>query len=122
RLSQLRSRQEDFTGVEFVQVVSKCDQKVLHVYFLTDTFALRPPFEDIGDATVTPEPLTPDQIRIYSPRGEAPDVLLEPDPALIQWGEDAVAQRRFLEIVVQEPGGFTDYRLLINDPQGRIDR
>ncbi len=122
RLSQLRSRQEDFTGVEFVQVVSKCDQKVLHVYFLTDTLELRPPFEDIGDPTVTPEPLTPDQIRIYSPRGEAPDVLLEPDPALMQWGEDAVAQRRFLEIVVQEPGGFTDYRLLINDPHGRIDR
>ncbi len=122
RLSQLRSRQEDFTGIEFVQVVSRCDQKVLRIYFLTDTRALRPPFEDIGEVTVVPEPLTPSNIRIYSPRGEASDVLLDPDPALMQWGEDAVAQRRYLEIVVQERGTFTDYRLFIDDQQGRIDR
>ncbi|MBI1356587.1 MAG: hypothetical protein GC160_19775 [Acidobacteria bacterium] len=122
RLSQLRSRQQDFTGIEFVQVVSKCDQKVLRLYFLTDTLALRPPFEDVGDASVIPAPLTPGDIRIYSPRGEAPDVLLEPDPALMQWGEDAVAQRRYLEIVVQERGTFTEYRLFVDDALGRIDR
>ena len=80
RLSQLRASAVDFTGVEFVQVVDKCDQRVLRIYFLTDTLELRPPFEDVGDVTVIPEPLTPDDIRIYSPRGEAPDVLLEQRP------------------------------------------
>jgi hypothetical protein len=119
RLSQLRSRAEDFTGVEFVQVVDKCDQRVLRIYFLTDTLALRPPFEPVADPVV-PGPLTPGDIRIYSPRGEAPDVLLDPDPAHMQWAEDAAASRRYLEIVVQQPGSFTDYRLKIDD--ARIDR
>ena len=121
RLSQLRSRAEDFTGIEFVQVVDKCDQKVLRIYFLTDTHELRPPFEDVGDAAVIPEPLTRDDIRIHpSLAGEAPDVPLDPDPASMQWGEDVAACRRYLEIVVQEPGEFTDYRLSIDDD--RIDR
>ena len=119
RLSQLRASAVDFTGVEFVQVVDKCDQRVLRIYFLTDTLELRPPFEDVGDVSVIPEPLTPDLIRIYSPRGEAPDVLLDPDPANMLWAEDTAACRRYLEVVVREPGTFTDYRLNIDD--SRID-
>ena len=101
RLSQLRASAVDFTGVEFVQVVDKCDQRVLRIYFLTDTLELRPPFEDVGDVSVIPEPLTPDLIRIYSPRGEAPDVLLDPDPANMLWAEDTAACRRYLEVVVR---------------------
>lgn len=120
RLSQLRASAEDFTGVEFVQVVDKCDQRVLRIYFVTDTLELRPPFEPVGDVTVIPEPLVPGDIRIYSPRSEARDVVLDPNAANMQWVEDVAASRRYLEILVREPGTFTEYRLFIDD--ARIDR
>ena len=125
RLSRLRSRQDEFTGIEFVQVVDKCDQTKLRVYFLTDTLELRPPFEDVGDAQVVPSPIVPGDIRIYSPRNEAPDVPVVvcpenlPNPGVLAWGEDVAAGRRYLEICVAQPGDFTDYRLLIDDT--RID-
>lgn len=122
RLSALRARSEDFTGIEFVQVVDKCDQTVLRVYFLTDPRDLRPPFEDIGDPELTPEPLNPTDFRIYNPRGAAPDidVVLCPDPDGMRWDDDLDAGRRYLEICVAEPGDFTEYRLRIDDD--RIDR
>lgn len=122
RLSQLRSRSEDFTGIEFVQVVDKCDQTRLRIYFLTDPRDLRPPFEDVGDALVIPEPLSFTDFRIYNPRGAAPDVevVLCPEPDGMIWGDDLAAGRRYLEICVAEPGDFTEYRLFINSE--RIDR
>jgi hypothetical protein len=122
RLSELRARSEDFTGIEFVQVVDKCDQTTLRVYFLTDPRDLRPPFEDIGDPQVTPEPLSPADFRIYNPRGMAPDVevVLCPGPDGMHWDDDLEVGRRYLEICVAEPGDFTEYRLRIDDP--RIDR
>jgi hypothetical protein len=122
RLAALRARSEDLTGIEFVQVVDKCDQRRLRVYFLTDPRDLGSPFEDFGDPAVTPGPLSLADFRIYNPRGEAPDVEVVPCPgpdAMI-WGDDADAGRRFLEICVAEPGGFAEYRLLIDDE--RIDR
>ena len=69
RRSALRSRSEDFTGIDFVQVVDKCDQTRLRVYFLTDPRDLRPPFEEVEDEDVLAEPLTLEHFRIYSPRG-----------------------------------------------------
>lgn len=122
RLSALRARSEDLTGVEFVQVVDKCDQRRLRVYFLTDPRDLSTPFEDTGDPNVEPEPLAPSDIRIYSPRGAAPDVEVVDCPGgdAMTWGDDAEAGRRFLEICVAEPGDFTEYRLLIDD--ARVDR
>ena len=124
RLAVLRSRAEDFTGIEFVQVVDKCDQTRLRVYFYTDTRQLRPPFEDVGDPQITPQPLSPRDFRIYSPRGEAPDIKViacPPNgPEGLHWDDDAAAYRRYLEICVAEPGEFTEYRLQIDDD--RIDR
>ncbi len=122
RLSALRARSEDFTGIEFVQVVDKCDQTILRVYFLTDPRDLRPPFEDIGDPQIAPQPLNPTDFRIYNPRGAAPDidVVLCAGPEGMRWDEDIEAGRRYLEICVAEPGDFTEYRLRIDD--GRIDR
>jgi hypothetical protein len=122
RLAALRARSEDLTGIEFVQVVDKCDQRRLRVYFLTDPRDLGSPFEDLGDPQVTPDPLSLADFRIYNPRGAAPDVEVVPCPgpdAMI-WGDDADAGRRFLEICVAEPGDFAEYRLLIDDD--RIDR
>lgn len=122
RLSELRARSEEFTGIEFVQVVDKCDQTTLRVYFLTDPRELRPPFEDIGDPQVAPETLSPSDFRIYNPRGMAPDVevVLCPGPGGMHWDDDVEAGRRYLEICVAEPGDFTEYRLRIDDD--RIDR
>jgi len=121
RLSQLRSRSEDFTGIEFVQVVDKCDQTRLRIYFLTDPRDLRPPFENVGDPQVIPEPLSLTDFRIYNPRGAAPDVevVLCPGDGML-WDDDTEAGRRYVEICVAEPGDFTEYRLLIDDE--RIDR
>ncbi|HEV8637632.1 MAG TPA: hypothetical protein VG370_25720 [Chloroflexota bacterium] len=122
RLAALRARSEDLTGIEFVQVVDKCDQRRLRVYFLTDPRDLRSPFEDLGDPAVTADPLSLEDFRIYNPRGVAPDVEVVPCPgpdAMI-WGDDPDAGRRFLEICVAEPGDFAEYRLLIDDE--RIDR
>ena len=75
RLSQLRAMSGEFTGISFVQVVDVCDQRVLRVYFHTDPQDLTVPFEGTGA-----QPITRDDIRIYSPRGEAPDVRIDPDP------------------------------------------
>ena len=122
RLAALRARSEDLTGIEFVQVVDKCDQRRLRVYFLTDPRDLGSPFEDVGDPNVTPDPLSLADFRIYNPRSVAPDVEVVPCPgpdAMI-WGDDDDAGRRFLEICVAAPGDFAEYRLLIDDD--RIDR
>lgn len=119
RQTHLRANADSFTGIEFVQIVDKCDQRVLHVYFITDVNELRPPFSDVGDISIVPQPLEPEAIRIYSPRNEAPDVLLDDSILNLNWFEDAEACRSYLEIVVREPGTYTDYKLLINDD--RID-
>ena len=121
RLAKLRESSENLTGIEFVQVVDKCDQTRLRVYFLTDPRDLSAPFEDAGDPAAV-QPLSVYDIRIYSPRGEAPDVEVVPCPGPDEmlWGDDAAAGRRYLEICVAEPGDFTEYRLLIDDE--RIDR
>jgi hypothetical protein len=122
RLAALRARSEDLTGIEFVQVVDKCDQIRLRIYFYTDPRDLSTPFETTGSSTVTPEPLELADIRIYSPRGAARDVEVVPCPGAAEmiWGDDADAGRRYLEICVAEPGDFTEYRLLIDDE--RVDR
>lgn len=114
RLSQLRAMSGEYIGISFVQVVDVCDQRVLRVYFHTDPQDLTVPFEGTGA-----QPITRDDIRIYSPRGEAPDVRIDPDPALLVWADDPALQRRYLQIEVMEPGTFTDYRLLIDD--ARVD-
>lgn len=119
RLAMLRTRDDEFTGIDFVQIVDRCEQTRLRVFFLTDPRELDAPFEDLGDPTVV-EALGEDDIRIYSPRGEAPDVPVLPPPASLVWVDDTVSGRRVLQLDVPEPGTFTDYRLRIEDD--RIDR
>ena len=114
RLSQLRAMSADFTGISIVQVVDTCDQRVLRVYFHTPPQDLSVPFEGTGA-----QPITRDDIRIYSPAGEAADVRIDPDPGLLIWADDVTLQRRYLQIEVIEPGTFADYRLHIDD--ARID-
>ncbi|MCX4245556.1 baseplate J/gp47 family protein [Paraliomyxa miuraensis] len=123
RLTALRRQDDRFTGIDFVQVVDKCDQARLRVFFLTDPRTLATPFEDVGAATVDPIPVEASRVRIYSPRGEAPDVQLAPAtdaPEGLRWIDDDATGRRVLEVTVAEPGTFTDYRLNIAD--ARIDR
>lgn len=112
RLSLLRARSVDFTGIAFVQVVDTCDQRVLRIYFHTDP-------TDLSDSFEGGTPLTPADIRIYSPSGDAEDVLLDSDPSLMVWADDPAIGRRYLQIEVQKPGGFADYRLQIAD--ARVD-
>lgn len=124
RINALFQRADEFTGLAFVQVVEPCEQTLLRVYFVTDPAALRPPFFDIGDPTVVPEPITWRDVSIYSPRGEAPEVRVIPCPGAgpggLVFGVDAAVGRAYVEVCVEEPGTFTDYALRIEDP--RIDR
>ncbi len=110
RLTMLRNQQASFTGIEFVQVVDACDQTQLRVYFLTDVQALLSPIDSGPDA------LSLEALRIYSPRGEAADVEIES----MTWDADAELGRDVLQLTVAQPGSFTDYRLLVDDP--RVDR
>ncbi|MQX37646.1 hypothetical protein [Roseospira navarrensis] len=116
RLSLLRSRAADFTGIAFVKVVDTCDQRVLWVYFHTDPRDLATPFEPTG---APPDPLTPADLRIHAADGTGPDVPLDPDPARLVWRDDPLTAHRVLEVVVREPGAFADYRLTIDD--ARVD-
>ena len=122
RLTMLRSRDDEFTGIDFVQIVDACDQTALRVFFLTDPRTLLAPFEDVGDPTAV-DPLLRARIRIYNPRGQAPDIPAAPVPAAVDgiaWLDDEDTGRRVLELRVAEPGTFADYRLRIDD--ARIDR
>jgi hypothetical protein len=122
RLSALRARSADFTGIDFVQVVDVCDQTRLRVYFVTDPRDLRPPFEEVEDEDVLAEPLTPEHFRIVSARGLTPDVevISCPPNEGVLWGDDVAAGRRYVEICVAEPGDFAEYTLRIVDE--RVDR
>ncbi len=123
RTNRLRAHAEQFTGIDFVQVVEPCEQTTLRVFFLTDPRLLRPPFEDIGDPSHPPTPIAPAKLRIYSPRNVAPDVPVvssASSPAALVWGEDPITRRRYLELTVSEPGEYTDYALSIEDT--RIER
>src|SRR5262245_13890641 len=119
RLAMLRTRDDEFTGIDFVQVVDACEQTTLRVFFLTDPRVLAAPFEDVGDLAAV-DPLRARYVRIYSPRDQAPDVPLLRDPDGLDWIDDAATGRRVLEVRVAEPGTFTEYELHIDDP--RIDR
>lgn len=106
--------QTAFTGIDFIQLEDVTDQKKLRVYFITEVNNLVPPLSGPGAV-----PLRPEDIRIFSPRGEAPDVRVVADPAsdgTLQVKEDPVACRQYVEVFVDQPGGFTDYQLQINDP------
>lgn len=116
RVNRLRASAEQFTGIDFVQVVDPCEQVTLRVFFLTDPRLLRPPFEDLGDPSNPPTPVGLQDVRIFSPRDVVPDV----SPAALSWGEDTLTQRRYLELRVESPGEFTDYALRIDDK--RVER
>lgn len=106
RLSRLAS-QNLITGIDFVYVWP--DQMRLDIFFLVDPHTLASPLDH------PPGSLKRDQIRIYPAASpdEGPIIPIQS----IAWR--ANRHRHVLRITTREPGGFEDYRLMIDDP--RID-
>jgi hypothetical protein len=126
RLTALREQPTLFTGIDFIRVVDPHDETVLRIYFLTDARVLNPPFTtDPSD----PHPLTNESIVIHNVTDPTrPDIpvthievpLTSPvtfDPVQL----DGDLQRTFIEITVDHPGDFADYRLRIDDPRANTD-
>jgi hypothetical protein len=123
RIDTLLENQRAFTGIDFIRVVDGCSQKRLRIYFLTDLEELAPSFSNAGI------PLTPGSIVIS---GDRDTTLRRPRVTQIVTAQgsqnqyDEVQRRHFIELEVDEPGGFAFYRLHIEDPrietQGGITR
>lgn len=107
RLEQLRA-QDQVTGIDFVYVHP--DQVTLDVFFLRSPATLSSPLIYAGILTTD---LTPDQIRIYSPTGDAADV------GVVKISGVEIDVRYALRLTAAHPGDFALYRLRIDDP--RID-
>lgn len=118
RLSVLRGRDQEFTGVAFVRVFRPpqpfppCDPFKLRIYFHTDVSRLVPPFTGSGAVE-----LTHDSIVIHAADGDplVPRVPLRRDFPLT-FGFDAESCLSFLEVAVDGPNDFRNYRLRIDDP------
>ncbi|MGC4067383.1 MAG: baseplate J/gp47 family protein [Polyangiaceae bacterium] len=116
RIDTLLENQRAFTGIDFIRVVDGCSQRRLRIYFLTDLRELTPAFSTPGI------PLTPGSIVIS---GDRDTTLRRPRVTRIvtatnsqnQAQYDETERRHFIEIEVDEPGGFAFYRLHIEDPR-----
>ncbi len=98
-----------FTGIDFVQV-DPDNQTRLRIFFVVEGNTLVDPITpnsfdaanfDIRNATDPNEP----PIRVTGVIRLTSELQIDP-----------VLDRRFLEIMVEHPGGFSDYRLRIDDP------
>ena len=109
RLERLRA-QKVVTGIDFVYVYK--DQVRLDVFFLRPPETLNAPLVDPN--TKKPD-VNPDQVRIYSSSGDerAPQVPVVKVSGAVKDG------RYVLRLTTSEPGGFSPYRLRLDDP--RID-
>jgi hypothetical protein len=118
RLTALRAHPTLFTGIDFIRVVDPTDQTQLRVYFLTDATQLNPPLTANNPAD--PTALTLDSVVIHN--------ITDPTRPNIQIKSlsngvlvDNDLQRTYLEVDVEEPGDFADYRLRIDDPGANPD-
>jgi len=113
RVNLLRLRQTQFTGIDFVHVVDRCDETTLQVFFQTDLSALAPPFQ--GATRLDPA-------RIFIEAVADPTVPRVPVVAIDEIGvqnqaqQDTETQRWFITIHVAHPGTFARYRIRIEDP------
>jgi hypothetical protein len=117
RLSLLRSKDDQFTGIDFVHVVDPSDQTILRIYFHTDPNEVGTvgPAEPFSFDPTEDNALLPQHFVIRNVTDPAaPNVeVVELFPPFTQ---DAQLGRFYLEIRVKQPGDFADYRLRIDDP------
>ena len=117
RLTLLRTdaNQEQFTVIDFVHVVDPCDQTKLHIFFVTDLTEL----DTSRTFTSAGELLANEDIFIHSatdpnlPRIRVTDIAA-PGGNQAQLNTDL--GRSFMEITLEKPGDFGNYRLRIDDP------
>jgi hypothetical protein len=117
RITTLSGRDTDFTGIDFVHVVERCDQKRLHIFFLTDLRNLTVKFTGSNK-------LLPGSIVIhpaFDPNLPTIQVDEIEEPGGDQAQFDETLQRSFIAITVVAPGDFTRYRLRIDDPRANDD-
>jgi hypothetical protein len=116
RLTTLQANQTSFTGIAFVRVIAPdtptppCDPFTLQIYFLTDVTVLSPPFS--GTTA-----LTPASIVIHEANNDpnVPNLLLA-SPTLTFTQDSLDACITILQVQVQSPNDFRQYRLRIDDP------
>jgi hypothetical protein len=99
------------TGIDFIKVVDPDVQDTLQVYFIVEPDTLTSPmFAVIGEAYDV------SKLRIWAPSGGRK--VLEPTITAATW-ENGDNSRKVLQIVLDEPGDHSLYRLNIDD--SRID-
>jgi hypothetical protein len=108
------------TGIDFVQVVQPHVQTKLRVFFIIDPDKLLVPMVATG---AIPASFPPGQVEIVSTtRGDLP-LRVTVTAATWQIVPTPAGNRTVLEIDTATPGGFTFYRLTIDDqPLNRVDR
>lgn len=108
------------TGIDFIQVVQPHVQTQLRVFFVIDPDTLND--AAVAPAMIPPAAFPPELVEIVSTTGG--DLPLRVSVTAATWRSVATpaGNRTVLEIDTATPGGFTWYRLTINDPQDRIDR
>lgn len=117
----VRGQAHRLTGLDFIHVVEPHVQTRLRVYFVTDLRLIDPAFTPLGRPAAPPfvvSPLDPARIVLRSELEGAPvpklSEFLPPS-----WGIDVDSDRLYLELTLEEAGGFGRHRLRIDDT--RID-
>lgn len=107
-----------FTGIDFVRVLNACDQRTLRIYFVTNLGRLRPAFTNNDRLGYSSIVITGDTDKsLPSPRVTS---ITEVYGNQAQF--DTTLRRWFVEFTVDEPGGFANYRLRIDDNHGLNQR
>ncbi len=106
-----------FTGIDFVHIVDACDQKLIHIFFLTDATQLSPGFSG-ADAL---QPRNIEIIRVDDSSAQPLVVTEIIEVAGQQVQTHPELGRVYLALRVEEPGGFGRYRSTITDPLANPD-
>ncbi|HVV53394.1 MAG TPA: hypothetical protein VHO06_27300 [Polyangia bacterium] len=120
RLELLLQNDTRFTGIDFVDVVDRCEQTTLRIFFLTDVTKLDPP---LSGATK----LLPQNVVITSPSDPRlpPVTVLSIDEVPATGGTqaqvDPTLDRSFIVVHVSQPGTFAPYQLHLDDPNANAD-
>lgn len=113
----LLDREDEFTGIDFIHVADGCDQRELHVYFLTDAQKLTVGFQ--GETAFGPEDIEIVRVDDASARPLRVAEILSVDGSQVQVHPEF--GRTYLAVRVVEPGGFGNYRLTLLDPRASTD-
>ncbi len=119
RLDLLLAQQQRYTGIDFVNVVDPCDQRVLRIYFVTDPRELDTLFSLVAvpppNAANPVVPLTPASFIIDSPLTDIEPIAVDAS-AGVKWVFDSAACRMYVELTLVQAGQFGAYTLTIVDP------